>query len=363
MRDGAPRTGRGQTLDLPYIVIDAEVSTDLGAPWIATLQRVARGADTLKCRAVSDYVRTAVSQEATLLRDGLLTQTLVITDPLEVVRRIDLNVGTVPGGLMGTLLAARPADSRPETAALASALRDWMLDRTVDNSGAGHVANLIDAAESIEIDGDVKRRCRTGNSLREYLTNELAGSLTHATLLASKSTVLLAPVLDPEHPRHPRIEHWAAGFAEVCLGDSDPFAPRRTLVAVAGRRLLMDRGHENVRDLTAHVRHQAEWFSHPSWLRWDPAADADDEADADAGRIPYRAPGYVRSADDKQVLGLQVADVAAGYARWIAENRGFRELQRAARTLLYNGRPLTGDGAARLDRDIAEHRRVLTAKY
>ena len=71
--------------------------------------------------------------------------------------------------------------------------------------------------------------------------------------------------------------------------------------------------------------------------------------------------GYVVDSDDRQEYALQLADMAAGWARQIAATQGILAAVLTFPLVLYNGRRLTAEAAAELDEKKLHHGRLVDA--
>lgn len=237
------------------------------------------------------------------------------------------------------------------------AVRRYVLESTLDSSGLGLLCDHIASAESHDLDGNVHRRGLRG-TLMDAMAGEVGGSLNKAAKLASKATALAVPIIDPDHPGGDRVRRRTEAYAEVSRwGSLDHLVSQEALGVVAERRMVVDQGHQDITDLTARLRDMAEVHSQGLYYDREQAF----EALREAREAHFEGRGFVRAGDDRRELLLQVADVAAGWARTIIVSRGYRELVNIFRCVLYNGSPLTQERAARLDEEIADHRKLVAS--
>lgn len=350
-------------------VVEAVVGADLSAAWIAPLRRAAGNANPMKWDDVTSFVMHGTGSESIAARNGLAAQVLIVTDPFRTVRRLDLAANAegrlgIPyaaflfGGnsVRGTKhLAGAPGP------ALGGALRRLVLENTLDSSGLGLLCERIAQADSREVDGDPRRRGAARSALMASVSGQLGGSLNKAAKLASKATALTAPIIDPDHPGGDRVRRQAEVFAEAgSWGTFDWLVAQEALGVVAERRLVVDRGHQDITNLTARLRDMAEVHAQgPDFDR----AQAFEALRDERAQAAHEGRGYVRAGDDRRHLQLQVADVVAGWGRTIIADprRGYRELARIFRCVLYNGAQLTPERAARLDEEITEHRKLVAS--
>ncbi len=216
---------------------------------------------------------------------------------------------------------------------------------------------------ALEVDGDVRGVSRRSADLRAAVAGDLAQSITKAAKLASKVTVLTAPLLDPDGRHAAEGRGLVGGRGDWRSERFDPYgalASQEALGVAADRRLIVDAGHDDITALTAKVRDLAEVYARDRFFDDREAAIAalQQQRDGEAGEGER---GFVRAEDDRSDVRLQVADVAAGWARTLLAGGGYHALVVTFRCVLHNGRPLDRDGAVTLDRQIAEHRALVAA--
>lgn len=337
-------------------VVEASVSSPLNSPWIATLRRASRGPGPTKWRdqSVAAYVQDAVGVDADAVRAGLGAQLLVVTDPMADIRRSDLEAANSERWFapLSYFLFWHGQAGDDEPGRIVRAYRDdirrFVISGLVHDSGIGFVLRHVRVAR--RFDGSV---C-TGGVIRD-IQRQVPRDLNKAAQFASKASVLAAHMLNPTSGEGARIrERHSAWLERSMWGGPNPEHSRDLLAAIAQRRLVLDGGHDDIIALTARLREVAEAHSDPFGFDQATAIGSLDELRADSG-----AHGFVRPGDDARELRLQVADVAAGWARTIIAARGFHALFNSFGYVLYNGVPLSREAAEDIDINIAEHRRLV----
>jgi hypothetical protein len=76
-------------------------------------------------------------------------------------------------------------------------------------------------------------------------------------------------------------------------------------------------------------------------------------------RLPSVTAWVLREGSDSEHIRLQVADVVAGWGRYLINSKGYVRLFEAFRCVLYNGGRLTLELAHRLDEEIKQHASVI----
>ena len=348
-------------------VVESVIGASLGAPWIATLRALARGASPMKWNHVKDAILTGFGLDVSSVRDGLAAQVVVVTDPMATARTIDLATATGRPHFfpLGVLLFARKQGARerpslpPEIARMVDFMRRGTFDDILEGSGLGRLCDHMSQADARDSAGEAAFGWRSRNRMLESFASSLGGSLNKAAKFASKATVLAVPILDPEHPAYVAIERRFEELAGVMrFGGYAGEMAQQALTLVANRRLVVDAGHRDITDLTAKLRDIVELHAKGPWFNdAQQAIDAftDDHAESPAAR------GFVRPGDDRQELRLQVADVAAGWAGTLIEQHGYRGLASVFRCVLYNGTPLTTERAMRIDERRRQHDGLLAS--
>ena len=339
-------------------VVEAVVGVELGASWIPPLQRQSAPDGPMKWPQVAAFVLEGTGEEARAARTGLGAQQIIVTDPMREARRLDLYLAE-QGVLVepaSIALFAKPRAGAPDPMAEHRTMwiRGYLFDITLEQSGAGTLCGLMAQADSHGRDGDIAGR---GASSRAYLSpiaHRLGGSLNKAAKLASKTTALVSPLLDPDRRPSRRL---AEGEDTVFEGlEMGHVIAQRALTIVAEQRLVVDQGHQDITRLTQQLRDMAEVHA---------ADDFFEEREAAFDTLQHQrregtaARGYVRPDTDARQLRLQLADVAAGWARTIIRTQGYDALCTTFRCVFYNGRILSREGAVLLDRERHDHGRLM----
>lgn len=324
------------------------------APWVAELLRASGGAAPMKWRHVSAYITQGAGAGPDLVRQGLASQVIVVTDVMAFAREFDLSFRTERGPrvVVGLLMLAGPVvlSGNPEQDGLVGRLRTLAAAEALERSGVGAIDRLRRQALSNDLLGELPGSTEFKGLDPHSLARRVGGSLAHAAKLASQSTVLIAHELagagreDQQQPSVPDAEATADApddFAFENLYDPRAFydgSARRRLRRIGAVRAIVDAGEEHVTVVVDSVRAAA-------------AAVAPGRGGEELG--------YVRVGTDLQYLRLQIADVAAGYARTLLSEQGAAGLVKQFRTVLYKGKMLDAADAARLDRDRVRHRQLL----
>lgn len=343
-------------------VVEAVIVAGPAAGWVPLLRSRGPAVRPMKWGDVALFVTRGRGSESVAVRTGLAGQVIVVTDPMHLVRGVDLlsaeRGSTPPISLMTLLRAPRCLPSAHPAVVFATTLHEALVHDTASTSGIGRLAEDVAALEA----GDVVSGSFRGTVHTDIVARTLAplkGSLTKTAKLASKATTLIVPLLDSEHPGHPRL-HPADEGSVYRFAAPDRFLAKRSLDAVAGRRLVVDRGHNDIINQTANLRELAEIYAS------DPYSVDNERAREALMRLTRKgtaapggsAKGYVRPGDDVESVQLQLADVAAGWARTIIEETGYAALVDTFRLVIYNGRPMTADVARVVDAEREQHRRL-----
>lgn len=318
-------------------MVEAVIGVELGAAWIPPLRRRAATDGPIKWPTVAAFVMSGTGEEARAARAGLGAQQIIVTDPMHEARRLDLHFaerGLLTTPTSALLFPRREAGVETPTAAT-QVIRRHLFNTTLRDSGLGTLCDLLAQADSGSQDGDIAGRGIPAAAFLAPIAASLRGSLNKAAKLASKSTALASPLLDPERHRARRRPG----------GEDLVFAPpqlvhveaQRALTIVADQRLVVDQGHQDITQLTEQLRDMAEVHSGEPFLD-DRAAPF--EALRQQRTEGASARGYVRADSDARQLRLQIADVAAGWARTIAREQGYAALVATFRCVVYNGRIL-----------------------
>lgn len=301
--------------------------------WVAHLRAAAGGAHPMKWQHVHRFVN-GESSDAAIVRAGLAQAVIVIVDPMTFLRQVDFTwagVGGVPPFAMWYDV--------PQLRALRRRLERLAADGVLALSGVQRIVGLLTDSLGIVDLGD--RDANLSRFTPTALLDRLGGGLGKATRLAASATTALVYEDDPDVAASP-YERYAALAAGLRFAD-DSFLARARLEAFVDRRVVFDGGHDDVVRTLADLQNAA--------------------AERRALYAPYLdlgiGGGYIRSGDDKQQLQLQLADIAAGYARDVLETFGVLEVWRRFRVVLHNGFRLDGDEARRYDEERTRHRRLV----
>lgn len=323
----------------PHAVVEASYMGDMDAAFVHHLRAAARDAHPMKWADVLPLVLCGTGSEAMAVRDGLSTATIVIVDPRPFLHELDLSV-------LGTS-GVPPVSCWYDVPGLAPLRRQvdrWLSEDLIARSGAGRVLDLLCGPMDLVDLGD-EDAYATDYSL-ENILERLGKSTMKALRFAAKSTTLVAYEDDPAT----RMELEAgARAAAATLRYVSPRAwmARRRLELLAGRRLVFDRGQDDVVKLVAQLQR-----------------DGQARRDLYAPYLAMRGGrGYVTTADDRDELRLQIADVAAGWATDMLASRGLLAVGRTFALVLYNGKRLDYDTAVRLDRDSMLHHQAVARAF
>jgi hypothetical protein len=318
--------------------VQAVIGADLGAPWVGRLFRAApAGTRPIKWQHVEQFVRAGVGPEAQTVRDGLQTQTLVLTDAHQTVRSLDLSL-TIAGATipLATMLLQRRGTGAltGELLHLHEQIRAWVLRDVLERSGVGIVESLIRRARWQDLDGVFNRR--SALDLTTPVIERLGGKINRVSKAACQATALAARYLDPET----QPESAESLMASMRFSAGLPwFYAQNRLLDLTRQRVAFDADDSGVTATIEDIRRLG--YS---------AAD-------ELGLVTDE--GGVRAVDDADYIRVQLADVVCGWGRTVVYEKGLAELVRRFRLVLYNGSPLTPDRADRLDKQRQEHRRLL----
>lgn len=288
----------------------------------------------MKWKHVEHYVIEGFGLEPQMVREGLQSQTVVLTDAHETARSLDLSVSIQGAPLpVATMLLMRKWSGVP--GADLGQLRGWLLRDVLDRSGVGTLSSLVREAMSRDWDGLTAGR-RRGPDFTKSVIEELDGKISRISKLACQATALAARYLDPEN----RGESADQLMAAMRFSAGLPwFYAQDRLLELSGQQVAFDRDDPGVTAAVERLRRLA----HVAADEWGIEPDL----------------GGVRAVDDADYIRVQVADVVCGWARTVVYQHGLVELVRRFRLVLYNGTPLTLERASRLDRERAEHRELL----
>lgn len=210
-------------------------------------------------------------------------------------------------------------------------------------SGAARIMDVLSGPMELIDLGDSERRATTATP--ERLSQRLGGSLKKISLLAAKTSTLMAHEEEPE-ARHELFASVAPPVASLRYASGDGLLNRARLEALASRRVVFDQGQTDVVNVVADLHRQAG-----------------ERIQLYAPYLGLRIPpdGYVRSGDDREEMRLQIADVAAGWARDVLRTRGLFEVGMTFRLVLYNGSRLDLDEAKRIDEERSLHQRLMAS--
>jgi hypothetical protein len=289
-----------------------------------------------KQKDVQGFVRDGQGFESRVVRDGLAEQTLIITDPLDLIRELD--VGLFNKGRVGVPFCSMVFLTKQNIPAwvqeFASSLRRGVSLDLLGQSGIGRVESLLDDAMSNGVFS------RQASLLLPYgvvgMMERCDGQLSKVAKLATQATALVAEERDPD--ANCELEGEGFGTLRTIDGRTNPYDARRSLRNIAGSNILFDRDEPGITGMVEEVRMVAQR----------------------TGSLDFPGlGGSIRTGDDSEHLRIQLADVAAGWASTVVHERGFRSLAETFRYILYNGQPLTLDSAAELDRTRDLHRSLL----
>lgn len=207
-------------------------------------------------------------------------------------------------------------------------------------SGAARIMDVLSGPLELVDLGDGRRRANPTK-----LSQQLGGYLRKVSLLAAKTTTLMAHEDDPD-TADALFASVAPLLASLRFASGDGLLNRARLEALAGRRVVFDEGQADVVNVVADLQRQAH-----------------QRLDLYAPYPGLRAPhdGFVRSADDRDELRLEIAEVAVGWARDILQTHGLFEVGKTFRLVMYNGARLDPDDAKRIDEERSLHQRLMAS--
>lgn len=357
---GLPSPARGEFDGKFRIVVQACVWASMDGTWINRLRQAAGGKRPMKWADVRAYVAEERSADSTAVRAALGSQGIIVTDPMRLLRETDLAsdaAGQMVAPLAFFIVGDGGRSKHPYVASQRATLRRFVIHSMLGSSGVGTICDLLAGVDSYEIDGNIRRRSGVSASVRGGIIRELGASINKSALLATHATTLASPLLDPDHPDRLRSES-----REPFTVDGQDWRPPALVCAevlgvVAQRRLVLDRGHDDVAAQAAKLRDLAELSADPLYaLERARGIEALQQT-----ALVGEARGYVRTGDDAFEQRLELADICAGWARTLVETRGFLGLVRECRCVIYEGLVLTADAADRLDEDRRRHRALITS--
>jgi hypothetical protein len=297
--------------------------------WVGHLRTAARGANPIKWQRVQ-HLLTSNSSDAVAVRDGLAQAVIVVVDPMVLLRGVDFT--WVRAGLPPIALWYKV----PELRRLRRRLDRCAAEGLIALSGAERIRELLtETLGIVNLDDGAEHRVKCSP---EALCDRLGGSLRKSILLAASATTALAYEQDPE------TEERFAGFGGLFRFAEDDFVTRERLQAFAERQVVFDGGHEDVVRVVADL-HQLVIERRSRYASF---------FDFESARR-----GYITTGDDREQLRLQLADVAAGYARDVLDTYGLVETCKRFRLVLFNGSRLDGDDARRYDDECRAHRNLV----
>ena len=306
-----------------YVVVEALVRPEFDEAADIAIRAAANGAQPAKWRHVERIVLAGEGSEARAIRNRLARATVVITDPLEFYREVDLSCMTSsrPDQSLTLLFSTTPEPS-PSLAELFDKLEYHNGLYLLTASGVGRVEQILGRSR-----GGAAAAQAAGITV-QLLLEQLKRSPSKVHHVATKATTLVAY----EHNEQDREERLRA------IAERKQFLDPRACYAwdleeLAARRVVFDGGHTDITDRIEQLRAVAARH-----LALEPLY----------GLLPARA-GYVVTGDDREEYALQIADMAAGWAREIMRAHGLLALVHAFPLVLYNGRKLTQESAGHLD--------------
>jgi hypothetical protein len=293
----------------------------------------------MKWKDVKSGLANPTDESARAIRTGLSKQLIVVTDPMEHVRGVDAFHGG-PATLSRLLDRSQPYGNETRRVLIARGFTKSLSEVLFHSSGVGQIAAHVHGALSLERDGMIRGHADYSSSLIDSAVTAAKGSLTAATRIASSATSLSATLIDPDSAYHSRRAKSFESYLRYA--DPDGFSSRIALKEIARRKLVLDEGHGEASIVESFRQMAAVTLAMDEFEEWESSEDNQDV-------------GFVRDDSDNRVLSLQVADVAAGWARSVLSD-GYEALTSVFRVVLYNGRELARDEARQLDTDIREHR-------
>ena len=169
---------------------------------------------------------------------------------------------------------------------------------------------------------------------------ESVPDLNKISRIALHTTALIAHEYDPE--QRVELAPFVTGFS---FGMDTGGYNQARIDAVVRRQTVYDRGHEDSTSIAAKLHQLARRriAGAPLYL---------------CGMFGDPLEGGVRTGVTAEEVELQMADVAAGWARNVLQDRGALALQQRFRVVLYNGFVLDAEEAEKLDSERRVYQRL-----
>ena len=288
---------------------------------------------------VRSFVRATDSLEAIRVREKLGEATITVVDPAAYLRTEEVPVGSVRH-LVPAL--SRQVMKDPELRWVRQLMTRSIGRRILVSSGAESAYGLLTTPMHEDLplypSGE---HASPSSDLDPLRLVERMPDLNKLSRIAVQSTALMGHEHDPAF-----FDEIAATMRRFRFWDESRYNQAR-LEALARRSVVFDRGHETETEFAMRLHHAA------------------------VGRVerftPFRtglitAPGHgeVRLDSTPSSSELQVADVAAGWAKDILQGRGALELCKQFRIVIYNGMTLHREQASRLDDERRFSRRAVS---
>lgn len=296
----------------------------------------------MKWGKVQEFVASKVSEEAARVRRRLEEATIMIVDPAAFLRTLDLQNLT---GRATLPYLSREVARDPRFAPLRRFLADRVGRVLLIDSGAESVYALLTSplvGESLTLGRELRSLRSEHRQLDPFEIAKRTTGLNKIARIALQTSALVAHEHDPEQHvaigRYVDGGRWGTGIGEF---------NQARLEALARRSIVYDRGHEDSTSIAADLHRAARKRLENSPFSLASAGD-------------YAFPvGDVRTGSTSDEVELQMADVAAGFARQILSEQGALALAKSFRVVLYNGRLLRLADAEKLDTESRFHRRLI----
>lgn len=295
----------------------------------------------MKWEHVKALVLHGSGPEAQRVRRALERQVIVVTDPMALARAVDMrlvergrSLPLIGGVLVGKVRSAGPLLK------IEQQVREWVTYDLLATTGVGTIESLISQSDNLGMSADRGVHTRR-------VADEIRGSISKATKLASRSMMLVMHERDPERRGRPDVGRWAGVMR---FGNPETMLAHARLNEIAKAKIFFDKGEEDVTRVVDRLRKDAERV-----VAYSPLEDPN-------------VRGFALDEDDANMLRLQVADIAVGYARAIMEQPRFAhvalaELVQRFRLILYNGSQLTPEEATQADLLRIHHRHALQRAF
>lgn len=281
-----------------------------------------------KWDAVSSFVRATDSVEAARVREKLGEATITVVDPAAFVRTESVSMGS---GHHTLPMLAPQVMKDPAYRPVRQIMTRFMGRRLLVSSGAESLYSLLKTPIYDEyLAFPMDKSALHSRDLDPLRLVERMPNLNKLSRVAIQATALMGHEHDPSF-----FEEVATSLRPHRFWDEGRYNQVR-LEALARRSMVFDRGHESETEFVVRLREAA-------------VNRIDQFTPYRTGLIGRPMRGEVRMDVTATTVELQVADVAAGWAKHVLQERGTLELCRQFRLVIYNGITLSRERAMKLD--------------